>query len=191
MTLLYGWVRSLIVIVILGYLLELLVPSGSMRKYVRLVIGLVVTLTMLQPLLTVLRSGGQLFGLQTHVAISPQRLLLQGEYLRKKEEIHVMQAYETALMHTITQMLTRDAHVAKAKVRVHVGMQPQTPSFGQIQEVDITLYPSVTVIHVTKVRIASGEKKTKTALPAWAKKERNKIATLLAVAPTKVHMQLK
>jgi stage III sporulation protein AF len=47
-----GWVRTLIVIVLLGNLAELVLPKGDLRRYAGLVVGLVLLLVMIRPLLS-------------------------------------------------------------------------------------------------------------------------------------------
>ncbi len=50
MTALKEWVRELTVLVILGTCLELLIPMGSMKKYIRMTMGLVVVLAVVSPI---------------------------------------------------------------------------------------------------------------------------------------------
>ncbi|MHB1629820.1 MAG: stage III sporulation protein AF [Bacilli bacterium] len=44
------WLRHLVVVILLAVFLDLALPSNAMQKYVRTVLGLVVMLTMLDPL---------------------------------------------------------------------------------------------------------------------------------------------
>lgn len=54
MDFLKDWVRSLVMLVILASAMELLLPMSSMKKYVRMTLGLLVTLAVLQPAFTYL-----------------------------------------------------------------------------------------------------------------------------------------
>lgn len=51
MAYLEGWVSQLILIVLFAVILELLLPSGSFRKYVKFVIGLVLIVALLDPVI--------------------------------------------------------------------------------------------------------------------------------------------
>lgn len=50
------WVRDVLLILLLTHALELAIPFGQSRRYVRIGAGLIVLLALLQPLLTLLRS---------------------------------------------------------------------------------------------------------------------------------------
>lgn len=50
------WVRDLTLILLLAHALELAIPFGTSRRYVRLGAGLILLLALLQPLLTLLRA---------------------------------------------------------------------------------------------------------------------------------------
>lgn len=47
---LLGWLRALCAVAIIGWLLEMMIPSLGMRRYVRLVVGLFVTWAILSPM---------------------------------------------------------------------------------------------------------------------------------------------
>ncbi|SHK39341.1 MULTISPECIES: stage III sporulation protein AF [Alicyclobacillus] len=55
MTLLGAWLRSLVSIVLLAVFTELLLPEGSMHRYVRMVFGLAIIAAMLQPIVPMLQ----------------------------------------------------------------------------------------------------------------------------------------
>ncbi|BAD40842.1 stage III sporulation protein AF [Symbiobacterium thermophilum] len=57
------WVRGLVVLVVLASLLEMLLPMGGMKRFVRLAMGLVIMLGIVRPILGLL--GGQ-------VAVDPE-----------------------------------------------------------------------------------------------------------------------
>ncbi len=45
-----GWVRTLIVIVLVGNLVDIVMPKGDLRRYAGLVVGLVILAVMIRPL---------------------------------------------------------------------------------------------------------------------------------------------
>lgn len=49
------WVRSLVVLVILAAMLEMALPMGEMKRYVKLTMGLVIMFAMVSPIATLLR----------------------------------------------------------------------------------------------------------------------------------------
>lgn len=55
MALLYEWVKQIILFILIGTILELLIPNNAMKKYVHLVFGLLLLLLLLQPLFSLFR----------------------------------------------------------------------------------------------------------------------------------------
>lgn len=55
MTWLGGWLREIILVVLLASFVELLLPSKSMERYARLVLSLLILLTMLSPIVSLLK----------------------------------------------------------------------------------------------------------------------------------------
>lgn len=53
------WVKSLIIIVLLGNLAELVLPKGDMKRYAGLVVGLVLLLTMISPVWSLMQGMRQ------------------------------------------------------------------------------------------------------------------------------------
>jgi len=49
-----AWLKGIILIILFATFMDLLLPSSSMQKYVKLVIGLIIIVTMLTPLLVIL-----------------------------------------------------------------------------------------------------------------------------------------
>ncbi|WP_349407744.1 stage III sporulation protein AF [Pseudalkalibacillus sp. SCS-8] len=52
MSFLYEWVTNIILIILLATILELLLPSSAFQKYVKVVIGLLLIIAILNPLIT-------------------------------------------------------------------------------------------------------------------------------------------
>lgn len=56
MSLLASWLKQLILVVIIATILDLLLPSDTMQRYVRLVMGLVILVLILSPILSVIKN---------------------------------------------------------------------------------------------------------------------------------------
>lgn len=51
MDLIYGWVMQIIIFILIATILELLIPNNAMKKYINIVIGLLLLLILSQPIL--------------------------------------------------------------------------------------------------------------------------------------------
>lgn len=52
-----SWVKSLIIIVLLGNLAEFILPKGDLKRYAGLVVGLIILVTMLNPLWALMKNA--------------------------------------------------------------------------------------------------------------------------------------
>ncbi|MCI0183150.1 MAG: stage III sporulation protein AF [Acidibacillus sp.] len=62
------WLRHLVMIILLAVFLDLILPTTSLQKYVRTVLGLVVMLTMLTPITALIESHFSVDALETNIA---------------------------------------------------------------------------------------------------------------------------
>src|SRR5690625_645919 len=60
MSFLTEWIVNIILLVMLATIIELLLPNTTMRRYVKMVVGILLLVVMLQPLLTILGTGNEL-----------------------------------------------------------------------------------------------------------------------------------
>lgn len=60
MEFLKDWITQIIYIAILSIVLELLVPSSSLKKYAKVAIGFVIMITILNPLINFLKGGANI-----------------------------------------------------------------------------------------------------------------------------------
>ncbi|MED4609729.1 stage III sporulation protein AF, partial [Paenibacillus validus] len=60
MDFLSGWLKSVVLVILIATFVDLLLPNQSMQRYVKTVISMFLLLTLLQPLLSLLRSDAAL-----------------------------------------------------------------------------------------------------------------------------------
>jgi hypothetical protein len=128
------WVRDLVVLALMGYLLELLLPGDSVRGYVRLVVGLVLLTALLTPILSWIRPGQALrlglpgsaaAGVSAAVAAENRYALGEGKAILNLFAHEVCQAAQTA-----AQM----PGVRAVRARCQVSEDPGS-TYGQVREI--------------------------------------------------------
>ncbi|WP_438491311.1 stage III sporulation protein AF [Paenibacillus sp. IHBB 3054] len=157
MTWLGGWLRELILVVLMAAFVEMLLPSKSMERYARLVLSLLVLLTMLSPIVSFLKGdaaaelsvamvqqekhGGLLSGAGDG-ADSLEKILADGRMLAAgaKEQSLKLAAEEVAGQ--MRDQIAGSTGVGGAKVTVTLGMG-KAPGEGGGE--DVPLISSVTV----------------------------------------------
>jgi len=149
------WVRSLVVLVVLASLLEMMLPTGGMKRFVRLSMGLLILLGVVRPLVSLL--GGQ-------AAFAPDLLQESDGRLPSLNQIMVeanqFQARSRALLlEEVRNRVTHQAEtaalavegVAEADVAVELAGGPALESV-YVENVTVTLMLGSRFGHVRPVQ---------------------------------------
>ncbi|MDQ0492117.1 stage III sporulation protein AF [Paenibacillus brasilensis] len=101
MTWLGGWLKELVLIVLLASFVDMILPSRSMERYVKLVLSLLILLTLLSPVVRLLSTSpseilGQAFDLQRQAEMGQreptlEEILAKGNKLKQQQEQSSMQ----------------------------------------------------------------------------------------------------
>ncbi|ULO09142.1 stage III sporulation protein AF [Paenibacillus sp. 19GGS1-52] len=137
MTWLGGWLREIILVVLLAAFVEMLLPSKSMERYARLVLSLLVLLTMLSPIVSLLKGdaaselsvaiakqekdGGLLSGAKQGDD-SLQKILADGQMLAKGRQEQSLKLAAQEVAGQMRDQITSETGVRGAQVTVKLGM---------------------------------------------------------------------
>lgn len=138
------WVGNVIALVFLAMLLELLLPRSSMQRFVRVVMGMLVMLAVLQPVFGLLSHGLGLEGLGAAVSgpsLNIDRILADAESLRQQNSDLTLAAYRQQVEQNIEQRLTTLPGVRSATCRVEVVADKTRQDYGAIASVAVTVMP--------------------------------------------------
>ncbi|MEK4327456.1 stage III sporulation protein AF [Paenibacillus sp. FSL R7-0312] len=169
MSWLSGWLHELILVVLMAAFVEMLLPSKSMERYARLVLSLLVLLTMLSPIVSMLkgdaskelslameqqeRSGGLLSGAGDG-ADSLEKILADGRMLAEGARDQSLKLAAEEIAGQMRDQIAGSTGIRGANVTVTLGMGPN-PSAPLGEEVPVI--SSVTVdIPVSGAVAASG-----------------------------------
>jgi stage III sporulation protein AF len=157
MTWLGGWLRELILVVLMAAFVEMLLPSKSMERYARLVLSLLVLLTMLSPIVSLLKGdaakelsvamvqqeqeGGLLSGAGKG-ADSLEKILADGRKLAAGAKEQSLQLAAEEVAGQMREQIAGSTGVKGAKVTVKLGMGKSSASLGGEE---IPVISSVTV----------------------------------------------
>ncbi len=121
MAALSDWIRTLILVVLLASFLEMVLPGGEVRKFVRLVVGLLVVLAVVDPLVRWLPTGGAWLlrptAPRSETTAEIDRWLAQGQALTQRGAEAVMSRYrqvvgqQAASLAALTAGVPADAQV--------------------------------------------------------------------------------
>lgn len=127
------WVRDLVIIVIFANLLEMLLPDSSMRKYLKLVMGFFILLTVLNPLLALLHADYQAFYPFTNLPGQKQQKSIQrqGEAMHQQNQEMAMATFQRQLGQQIRGLILTQSEIQDAEVQV------ESDAKGKLQTVSI------------------------------------------------------
>lgn len=171
-----GWAKGIILVVLFASFLELLLPASGMQRFVRVVMGLLVMLTMLSPLVSIVHdrpwaADVPVYG-EKHNGRAEWVTKNTGKVVGERDRI-VLDVYRNDLAKQIRAVVAAMEGVADAKVAVEVkeaaGGRP-----GEVEKVTVYVRPGQNKSTVKPVNI--GEVHSAEDLPAPVK---NKIASTL------------
>ncbi|HEY2493899.1 MAG TPA: stage III sporulation protein AF [Paenibacillus sp.] len=159
MTWLGGWMREVIMIVLLAIFVDLILPSRSMERYVKLVLSLLILFTLLRPMISLLTDSpadklnlallkqesdtGQL-GAKNEKSL--EQILVQGEQIKHNQQSQSLQwAGEEVARQMKEQIRNKTGNQVK-EVTVMLALLPSEKDANEqvpaITSVDVTLQPS-------------------------------------------------
>lgn len=114
------WLRGILVVALLGWLLEALQPASELRRYTRLAIGLLVMVAVMRPLIPMLES-------LPHTLSDPflkfqdvGSVMQQGVFLNRQEEGLALVRYRTELVQAARAAAETVPGVRSASAEVQV-----------------------------------------------------------------------
>lgn len=172
MAALTGYIHTLLVVVVLGFLLELLVPGKAFQGYVRLIIGLVVMVALLNPLLGFLGHRLSLWPWGSNWDQETASLLQEGQILAGERNADILRAYRQEVAAAAEQAALAVPGVRRAQATV-------TLANGTSQASGV----------VAGIRVViAGEPKPGKPLAAWQEEVRSRVAAGLGLSAEQVSL---
>ena len=137
------WVQQIILIALLAGMAELILPRSDLQRYARLSLSLVLTLVVLQPLLSIFGLPSQLDWplIQQDTAASAvwREALRSGESLRLENQRKTLALFRSRLEERSQQIAEGIDRVRAAETTAVLEEDPNHPEFGMIRELRIIL----------------------------------------------------
>lgn len=140
-----GWLRELILVVLLATFVDMLLPNRSMERYVKLVLSLLILLTLITPLINLLSSepdarlkealrdwtkdGGQI------QAMTLDDILDEGEKLHKQQDIKAKEWAAKEVADQIKEQIERETELPVESVSVILGTEKKTEKSAELTSI--------------------------------------------------------
>jgi stage III sporulation protein AF len=141
-----AWVKSIVMVVLFATFLEFLLPASSMQRFVRVIMGLFIMLSILNPLINVL-----------HSQILPEPVAVFGNPATRASEIErasqdaakgrsqlTHEMYRKDLAKQIRALVMAVEGVAEVRVAVETNDEEGSKNIGAIKKIVLYVQPGLT-----------------------------------------------
>lgn len=159
------WIRDLAVTVIFAGFIEMIVPFGTMQKYVRMALGLLILLTVLNPVLDIIHRPVNFEETARKVwaagPLDTGQILERAAGIRRATEARTVEVYRQRVQASVEAVTSRVDGVAGARVSVAFGRPASNGDVPPVEGIEVAVVPgagqtadSRSDIRVDPVRIA-------------------------------------
>lgn len=144
------WVRELVMLVLLAGCLDLLVPMGSLKKYVRMVMGLLVMVSLINPILGLWRAEiriDQVLEQQSGRLPSIKEVQAEADRYRSRVEAQVSGQFRQQVESRAAEAARAISGIHEATVTAEVAIAAdQTPSIASVRVYITPQRPAVAAV---------------------------------------------
>ncbi|MFY9178058.1 MAG: stage III sporulation protein AF [Caldicoprobacterales bacterium] len=152
------WILNIIAVVVLGTLLDMVIPSGNIKKYTKFFIGLISILAILQP---IIKMTGNIPQLTKDIWIRQldaelETMSIESKDLEKSQEKYLLELYKSRLEEDIINRLNQ--YVPDSEVLVIATLEKvEGQEMFLLSRIDINIGPSKQV-NIEPVEIIVGDR---------------------------------
>ena len=135
-------VQNLIIIMVITVFLEMLLPSGIMKRYVKLIMGLVVLISFLQTGFGLLHRNIDLSlpaGTNLPGNMETEQILAAGQQLAGQNQLEALLRYREGLERQVTAVAALNGEFSVASVQAIIQDKPEIKDYGHLLEINITV----------------------------------------------------
>jgi stage III sporulation protein AF len=135
------WIRQIILIIFLATFIDLLLPSSSLERYVKLVMGLIIIMAILQPILQLVLNNDRwnkfnsLFSstMSSKTYATLDEIRVESEQISKVQQDEIKRKVQSSISSGISQQVSQKFHVKVVSAKVTAEFQQeQAPVVKQI-----------------------------------------------------------
>lgn len=162
-----NWVLNIVTLTVFIMLIEILVPSGKMKRVVNLVTGLILVIALINPVLGLFSKGINLneFQITDSNYIDKREIMINSEILKENQIKQITNVYRKKVINQLESITKEVKGVGDVNADVIINEDYTSENFGEVKKVYLTLdlYDGTKgikpVLSVKKVQIGSSEAK--------------------------------
>ncbi|OPZ93625.1 MAG: Stage III sporulation protein AF (Spore_III_AF) [Firmicutes bacterium ADurb.Bin419] len=136
-----NWSLNIVTIVIFIVLLEMLLPSGKMKKMINLVSGLILVIVLINPVLGILEKGVDLktYQMANSNFIDKTEIMVNSEVLKEEQTRQITNVYRNKIIDQLECTIKEVKGVFDVKADVIINEDYSSENFGEVKKVYIAL----------------------------------------------------
>ncbi|MCQ1529823.1 stage III sporulation protein AF [Lutispora saccharofermentans] len=154
--LLKPWVINIVVITIFVIIADIILPEGSIKRYVRVIIGIFVLLAIIQPLINIknIRFDFEKSYLETSIKLDSKSDIKDKEVLSAYQKDKALEIYESKLIEQIITAVSYKKSIDKKNIEVilNINKDKQSSEFGLLNNVKVIICPGEEMSQIEKIK---------------------------------------
>jgi len=129
------WVINIVTLVLFIIMFEMILPTGKMKKYIRLVTSTIMVIVIMNPLISLLDKDVDFTALQTSSSNALEKLQVEkdSKLLEEGQMKQIVQVYRQNIIEQIEQNAQEVAGVKQVKADIIFNEDYNSKSFGEIK----------------------------------------------------------
>lgn len=159
-----SWIKQIILVVMFTTFVDFLVPNNKFLRYARVLLGLIVMITIINPLLILINKKDYFGEFQWQYnlqLIDQQDVMKQAEVFNEKNNELIIKHYKENLISLITDHINETGVFEVIDIDLNIAEQNERSNFGKVDGVHILLKPKTSPIKdkkdIQKVSVKIGE----------------------------------
>lgn len=136
-----SWVLNIVTIIIFVTFLEILLPNSSIKKYIKMIVGLLIMLVILSPVLELVNGNIKIENeiLKTSAQIEQKSLQANASQLENEQNKQMVAMYKKNMENDIRDRIEHENKVEVLNINLDIDENINSQTFGSIYMLHITL----------------------------------------------------
>ncbi len=148
------WIINIVTVMILITILEMLIPNNTMKAYVKIIIGLLVIICILQPLFQLtnrdIKIEDEIF--KTSTAIDKNTLSLNKNHFQESQKQQFISLYKKRIEQNIQERIEYYNSAKINDIRIKIEEDIDKKTFGAIKKLEIVLAESIDTNKIENIK---------------------------------------
>jgi len=142
-----SWVLNIVTIIVFVTFLEILLPNSSIKKYIKMIVGLLIMLVILSPVLELVNGNIKIENeiLKTSAQIEQKSLQANASQLESEQNKQMIAMYKKNIERDIRDRIEHENKLEVLNINLDIDENINSQTFGSIYMLHITLSMDMTL----------------------------------------------